>query len=247
MDIAVVAALLGAGICMGLGSLSNGAGIGYVVTGAQRGWVRQPTFSPALFRLMLIGQAGASTPSIFSLVVALVLIIKMGSPAGAAADSFAQAAAFVGAGLCLGAGSLGSGIGCGLVGSEAVEAAARNTRQSGKIMVYMLVAQAWCQTPNILALVIGLMLMFGAFGGVVGLESVSMVGRLLSVGVCMGLGAVGPAIGIGYVGGKFCRSLADDPAHADTIIRNTFFVGAAVSESTTVYAFVVSLLLLLGA
>ncbi len=247
MNVAVLAALLGAGIAMGLGSLSNGAGIGYVVTGAERGWVRQPTFSPALFRLMLIGQAGASTPSIFALVGALILVIKMASPATAGADSWVRAAAYLSSGLCLGCGSLGSGIGCGLVGSDAVEAAARNTRQSGRIVVYMLVGQAWSQTPNILALVIGLMLMFGGFAGSTGLEHISMIGRLLAAGICMGLGAVGPAVGIGYVAGKFCRTLADSPEHGGTILRNTFFVGAAVSGSTNVYAFVIALLLLLGA
>lgn len=247
MHIAVMAALFGSGICMGLGSLSNGAGIGYVVTGAQRGWARQPAFSPALFRLMLIGQAGASTPSIFALVFALILLVKMANPAGAAADSWAQAAAYLSGGLCLGLGALGAGVGCGLTGSDASEAAARNTRESGKIMVYMLVGQAWSQTPNILALVIGLMLVFSSFGAVTGLQAVSMVGRLLAVGLCMGLGAIGPALGIGFVGGKFCRALADAPEHGDSSIRNTYFIGAAVAESTTVYAFVVSLLLLLGA
>jgi ATP synthase F0 subunit c len=247
MDIAIMAALLGAAICMGLGSLSNGAGIGYVVTGALRGWARQPSFSPALFRLMLVGQAGASTPSIFALVVALILVIKMASPDGAAADSWAQAAAYLSAGLCLGFGSLGSGIGCGLVGSDAVEAAGRNSRRSGKIMVYMLVGQAWSQTPNILALVIGLMLVFGSFGDVTGIETIGMVGRLTAVGICMGIGTIGPAVGIGFVGAKFCRALADSPEHGDGMLRNTFFVGAAVAESTTVYAFVIALLLLFGA
>jgi ATP synthase F0 subunit c len=171
----------------------------------------------------------------------------MASPDGAAADSWAQAAAYLSAGLCLGFGSLGSGIGCGLVGSDAVEAAGRNSRRSGKIMVYMLVGQAWSQTPNILALVIGLMLVFGSFGDVTGIETIGMVGRLTAVGICMGIGTIGPAVGIGFVGAKFCRALADSPEHGDGMLRNTFFVGAAVAESTTVYAFVIALLLLFGA
>ncbi|MFW5856503.1 MAG: ATP synthase F0 subunit C [Planctomycetota bacterium] len=244
MSIAVIAALLGAGICMGFGSLSNGAGIGYVANGALRGWVRQPHITPATFRMMLIGQAGASTPSIFALVVAVVLIFKMANVSSLPnPDSWTQAAAFLATGLCLGLGSVGAGFGCGLVGSEAVEASTRTPRQSGPILLYMLVAQAWCQTPNILALVVGLILMFGNYGAGVGPEAVGGVGRLLAVGLCMGAGAIGPAVGIGFVGGKFTRSLADCPRHADQL-RNTFFVGAAVSESTTIYAFVVALLLI---
>lgn len=244
MDIAIIAALLGSGICMGLGSLSNGAGIGYVVTGALRGWVRQPNLSAATFRMMLIGQAGASTPSIFALVVSLVLLIKMGDPAAVPApSSWALAAAFLSAGVCLGLGSLGSGFGCGVVGSEAVEASARCPRQTGQIMLYMLVGQAWSQTPNILALVIGLILMFSSHAHTVFPENISHVCRLLGMGISMGAGAIGPAIGIGYVGGKFCRAMADNPKYTNTFLRNTYILGAAVSESTTVYAFIVSLLL----
>ena len=246
MPVAVLAALLGGGICMGLGSLSNGAGIGYVVTGALRGWVRQPKLSASTFRLMLIGQAGASTPSIFALVVALILVISKSSVQNIAApDSWAQASAFLAVGLCLGLGSLGSGLGCGLVGSDAVEAAARCPRQYGKIMIYMLVGQAWSQTPNILALVVSLMLMYAAKIDVTVLFPASLpeIARWLAVGLAMGAGAIGPAVGIGYVGGKYCRALADDPVNGDKTLRTTFFVGAAVAESTTLYAFVVSLLI----
>jgi ATP synthase F0 subunit c len=243
MDVAVIAALLGAGICMGLGSLSNGAGIGYVLTGALRGWVRQPKISPATFRMMLIGQAGASTPSIFALVIALVLLIKMAEPGSGYADSWTHAMAFLGGGLCLGLGSIGSGFGCGLVGSEAVEASARAPRQSGPILLYMLVGQAWCQTPNIFALIVGLIMMLTKVEPLTGTAAVPDMGRFLAIGLCMGAGAIGPAIGIGYVASKYTRSLADNPRFAGPL-RNTFFVGAAVSESTTIYAFVIALILL---
>ncbi|MBN1257170.1 MAG: ATP synthase F0 subunit C [Planctomycetes bacterium] len=242
MNVGIIAAILGAGLCMGFGSLSNGAGIGYVLTGALRGWVRQPKISPATFRMMLIGQAAASTPSIFALVISLVLIIKMTDPAIPTIAAWPQAAAFLATGLCLGMGSLGSGFGCGLVGSQAVEASARTPKQSGSILLYMLVGQAWSQTPNIFALIIGLFLMFGSFPGA-GAEAIFDSGKLLAVGICMGAGAIGPAIGIGYVAGKFTRALADNPLHADQL-RNTFFVGAAVAESTTIYAFVTALILL---
>ncbi|MFH0910606.1 MAG: ATP synthase F0 subunit C [Planctomycetota bacterium] len=245
MDIAVVGALLGSGICMGLGSLANGTGIGYVAVGALRGWVRQPKVSAATFRLMLVGQAGASTPSIFALVVSLVLLIKMADPRSLAApDSWPQAMAFVATGLAVGIASLGSGYGCGLVGSSAVETSARIPRQTGKIMLYMLVGQAWGQTPNILALVIGLILLFTQFPAPAYPQFIGEVGRLLGVGICIGAGAIGPALGIGYVGAKYCRALGDNPRFGDSTIRTVFFVGAAVSETTTIYAFLIALILL---
>jgi F0F1-type ATP synthase membrane subunit c/vacuolar-type H+-ATPase subunit K len=45
------------------------------------------------------------------------------------------------------------------------------------------------------------------------------------------------------VGGAACRGVADVPEHGQKI-NNTFFVGAGVSQSTSIYAFVISLLLM---
>lgn len=245
MPLTVIAAFLGGALCMGLGSLSNGAGIGYVATGALRGWVRQPRFSSSIFRMMLIGQATGSTPSIFALLITLVLVFMKASPDSVPdTGSWPYALAFVGSGLCLGLGSLGSGFGCGIVASEAVEAVARSPRRYGTVFLYMLIGQAWAQTPNIFAFLIGLVLLFSNHGvptetGLILTDS----SKLLAAGICMGAGAIGPALGIGFVGGKFCRALVDEPEH-QAPLRNTFFVGAAVAETTAIYALLISLVLL---
>jgi F-type H+-transporting ATPase subunit c len=60
----------------------------------------------------------------------------------------------------------------------------------------------------------------------------------------MGLGALGPAIGIGYASSKAVEGMGYDLENAGALTR-TMFVGVAVSESTAIYALVVSLLLLL--
>lgn len=240
-DIAKVACVLGAAICMGLGSLSNGAGIGYVVTGAVRGMARQPRFNAATFRMMLIGQAGASTPSIFALVIAFFLFFKVDA---VDPNSWEQAAAMLGAGLAVGLGSLGSGFGCGITGSKAVEATARNPKASGNVFMYMLVSQAWAQTPNIFAFMIGIMLMIVT--PLVDPENaysfISVAAKYLAAGICMGCGAIGPALSIGFIGGQVSHAVADNPAHLPAI-RNGFLVGAAVAESNTVFALVVALML----
>ena len=66
---------------------------------------------------------------------------------------------------------------------------------------------------------------------------------LLGGGICMGLGAIGPGIGEGFVAGKACEAMGRKPEEAGILTR-TMIIGQAISESTGVYALVVALLLL---
>lgn len=244
MHIANMAAYLGCGIATGLAAIGGGWGAGYTVTGALRGMVRQPQVQPALFRSMLINQALATNPSIFGLIISVLLLNLAGSDLDAP-NSLALAASFIAAGLSIGIGALGSGAGCGVVGCEAVLATARSPKSEGRVTVMMLIGQAWAQTPCIFALVISLILLYvvSGFNGWAGTpEDIEVAGRLLGMGICMGAGAIGPALGIAYVGAKVCRAIVDSPLYFQQI-RNTFFVGAAVSESTAIYSLVICLLL----
>jgi ATP synthase F0 subunit c len=247
LPIANFAAYLGSAIAMGLGAIGSGWGIGYAATGALRGFVRQPKYQSSIFRSMLISQAVAETPAIFALVISLLLYSVGGGEDIGAPGSLAQAAALFGAGLCIGIGALGSGAGSGIVAVDALESIARTPAAQGRVTIMMLIGQAWCQTPCIFALVVAIMLRFGdyEYGNLTAAQDVEMMGRFLGTAICMGAGAIGPALGISYVGAKVCKGIADAPESAQQI-RNTLFVGAAVSESTAVYALVISLLLLVG-
>jgi len=66
---------------------------------------------------------------------------------------------------------------------------------------------------------------------------------LLGAGIAMGLGAIGPGVGEGYVTGKACEAIGRRPEEAGLLTR-TMLVGQAVSESTGIYSLVVALLLM---
>lgn len=243
LHIANMAAYFGAAVAMGFGAIGSGWGIGYAGVGAARGMAKQPSQNSPLFRGMLISQAVASNPSIFALVIAF-LLYGFGDEKLAAPDSLAQAAAFIAAGISVGIGSLGSGAGNGLVAADAVEAMARTPRQSGKITIMMVVGQAMGQTPVLFSLVVSFMLLYSGseYGSYTMSEQVLHACRLLGMGICMGAGALGPGLGSSYIGGKFCQGLARTPEVAQKL-NNTYFVGAGVSQSTAIYAFVISLIL----
>ena len=73
-DIVRAAAMLGAGIAMGIGAFGPGLGEGIAAAKACEAIGRNPREAGLLTRTMLVGQAVAESTGIYALVVALLLI-----------------------------------------------------------------------------------------------------------------------------------------------------------------------------
>ena len=67
--------------------------------------------------------------------------------------------------------------------------------------------------------------------------------KLIGAGLCMGLGAIGPAIGEGNAVAHALDGMARQPEAAG-LLRTNMLLGCAVTESTGIYSLVVSLLIL---
>ena len=67
--------------------------------------------------------------------------------------------------------------------------------------------------------------------------------RALGAALCMGIGAIGPAIGEGNAVGKALEGMARQPEMAGTL-RTNMILGCAVTETTGIYSLVVALLLI---
>ncbi len=67
--------------------------------------------------------------------------------------------------------------------------------------------------------------------------------KLLGAGIAMGVGALGPGIGLGMLLGKSYESIARQPEVAGEI-RTNMFIGIGVTEAVALYAFVVALILI---
>lgn len=67
--------------------------------------------------------------------------------------------------------------------------------------------------------------------------------KYLAAGLCMGLGALGPALGEGNAVSKALESMARQPEMASEL-RTNMILGCAVTETTGIYSLVISLLIL---
>jgi F-type H+-transporting ATPase subunit c len=66
--------------------------------------------------------------------------------------------------------------------------------------------------------------------------------KFLAAGLAMGLGALGPAIGIGFLGGKAMEALGRNPEAAGAIQTN-MILAIAFAEAIGIYALVVAILI----
>jgi len=230
------AALFGAGLCMGLGAIGSGVGSGFPGGKACEGISRQPAVMNQLTTNMLIGSAVCQTPAIFSMVVALMLIFMDFG----AAPIHPTWAALVGAGVSTGLAAIGSGYGGGLAAGASCEGISRQPETVGNVTTIMLVGQAVAQTPSVFGLLVSFILMFKAFPETAALSPAM---ALLGAGICTGFGGIGPGIGNGMVAESAVRWVARNVEHAGDMMR-TMLVGQAVSQSTAIYAMVISLVLI---
>ena len=78
-----------------------------------------------------------------------------------------------------------------------------------------------------------------------GIDSATLikVAALLGAGFCMGVGAIGAAIGEGFIGGKTVESMARQPELQGALTR-TMILADAIAETTGVYSLIVAIVLI---
>lgn len=229
------AAYLGAGVAIGFGAVGAAIGEGYTAAQANVAVARNPQLSGELFKNMLVGQAVAESASIFALVIA-VLLLFVDLPG----SSTIKAAALCGAGLSMGFGAVGSGLGSGFPGGQACIGIARQPAASGRLTTNMLIGSAVCQTPAIFSMVVALMLIFMDFSGQ---PTQPTWAALIGAGLSIGLAAIGSGYGGGLAAGASCESVARQPRSVGPV-TTTMLVGQAVSQTPSIFGLLVSFVLM---
>ena len=65
----------------------------------------------------------------------------------------------------------------------------------------------------------------------------------IGAGLCMGIGAIGPAIGEGNAVGKALEGMARQPETAGSL-RTNMIIGCAITETTGIYSLLIAILIL---
>ena len=77
------------------------------------------------------------------------------------------------------------------------------------------------------------------------MDNIGLIGMtsVIAAGLTISLGSIGPALGEGRAVAQALSSIAQQPDEKNTITR-TLFVGLAMIESTAIYCFVVTMILI---
>jgi F-type H+-transporting ATPase subunit c len=77
------------------------------------------------------------------------------------------------------------------------------------------------------------------------MATIDMIGvaSIVVSGMTIAIGSIGPAIGESWALSRAISAIAQQPDEANTITR-TLFVGLAMIESTAIYCFVISIILI---
>ena len=66
--------------------------------------------------------------------------------------------------------------------------------------------------------------------------------KMLAAGLCMGIGALGPGVGIGFIGYGAMQSLGRNPEARGAIMTN-MILAIAFAEAVAIYALVVAIII----
>lgn len=73
--------------------------------------------------------------------------------------------------------------------------------------------------------------------------SLIKVAAVIGAAICMGIGAMGPALAEGFIGGRALEGMARQPELRGVLTR-TMILADAIAETTGVYALIISILLI---
>ena len=216
---------------------SMGVGIGEGLTGkaALTALHLQPKARVDIMKTAILGMALIETAAIMGASISIILLL--GTKQGVTNIYTGIAELGIALAICL------SGFVIGLVSSypaqEACMAVARQPFFSQKIFRFMLIRQSVLQTPIIFGFIIAMFIKAQAPAATTLADSL----RLLSSGLCIGLGSIGPAIGLALLGKSATHGLGINRHAYDRLFSFTF-ISEAIIETPIIFALIISIALI---
>ncbi len=220
-------------------SLGAGIGQGLIGTTAIKAVDQQPSSSDIIMKTALLGMALIETSALIGVLVAGMLIHQHLHPIMTLSTTQSLGTISIAIALCL------PGLVIGIVSSLPAQAAcmsiARQPFFNQYIARFMLITQSLIQTPILFALIVALFIHQNAMSMLYYEEAL----RSMAAALCIGLGTIGPAIGLAKFAQEGCRSLGINPSVYYKMFYMTL-VGESIIETPAILAFIFSLFLLLG-
>ncbi len=216
-------------------SISVGIGQGLASLNALKAINRQPSSRNDIMRVALIGMTLVETVAILALLIAFLLLIKTPSQQ----MDFFQACSEIGIAFAISITGFVVGIASSVPASAASYAITRQPLFSQKIFILMLMTQVLIQTPVISALIVSFFIQGQSSSVLFFSDSL----RLIATGLCIGIGSIGPAIGLSLFSRAAINGIGKNRNAYNKILSFTF-ISEAIIETPIIFCLIVAVILL---
>ncbi len=223
-------------LTVSVNSIGVGLGEGLTSRAALEAIDKQPSAQNEIARVAILGTALIETSAIMGVTISFYLLLGSNGVTQSLPTNIAEIG--IALAICL------SGFVIGLASSfparEACLAIARQPFFADKILRFMLITQSIIQTPIIFGFIIAIFIRSQATN----ISTIPEALVLIAAGLCIGLGSVGPAIGLASFAKQACRGLGINRKAYGNIMSFTF-ISQAIIETPMIFALLVSLMLII--
>lgn len=221
-------------LIVGINSIAVGLGEGLANSAALDAMNRQPQARTDISNTALLGMALIETAALIGIATSILVLFGSGGE-----HTIYTSVAQLGIALAICCSGAVVGLASSLPTQTAVMAIARQPFASKIILRFMLITQSIIQTPVIFGFIIAIFIKSQA--GAAASFSDSL--RLLASGLSIGMGCIGPVIGLGIFGQTACEGVGIN-RHSSKEVFSFTFVSEAIIETPIIFALIISLLLL---
>lgn len=222
-------------LSIAISSISVGLGEGLVSWSALKAVDRQPTAQDDIMRVAIIGMTLVETVAILGLLVSILLLVYTNTNADHTFPQYAEMGIIAAMGIT----GLAIGFASSLPAQAACDAVARQPFFSHKISTFMLMTQILIQTPMISAFLVSLFIQGQSAAAITMNDNL----RLIASGLCVGLGSIGPAIGLSTFAKAAITSLGKNNKSYDKLLSFAF-MSEALIETPVIFCLIIAIMLL---
>lgn len=220
---------------VGVNSVAVGIGEGVANAAAIDAINRQPKARSDIMNAAVLGMALIETAAIIGITISVIILLGTAGVEKTIYFSVAQ----MGIALAICFSGFVIGLSSSLPTRAAVVAIARQPFSGKTILRFMLITQSIIQTPVIFGFIIAIFIKSQAVSATSFADSL----RLMASGLSIGLGSIGPVIGLALFGQAACEGLGVNRKSSNQILAFTF-LSEAIIETPIIFALLISLVLL---
>ncbi|HLJ31384.1 MAG TPA: ATP synthase F0 subunit C [Candidatus Babeliales bacterium] len=222
-------------ISITLSSISVGLGEGLISWSTLKAIDRQPTADDDILRVAIIGMTLVETVAILGLLTSILLLIYTYTGTQNIWAQYAE----IGIIFAMGITGFVIGLASAFPAQAACFAVARQPFFSHRISTFMLMTQVLIQTPMISAFLVSLFIQGQASSVTTFSDSL----RLIASGLCVGIGSIGPAIGLSSFAKSAIGGLGRNSKAYDKLLSFAF-ISEALIETPIIFCLIIAIMLL---